>query len=131
MICPYCNAEFDAAGARRLGGTAFCPRCGDPLPSHLVPEVPAPAQPAAAPPSSGTPWTNRKIALSIVIGMLLMASVGLVFALTTEGFRRHNDYRVKKEQPLPLTVQAPGELAGLGYLPADCNVVAAMQVAEF
>ncbi len=62
--------------------------------------------------------------------MLGMAAVGLVMALLTVEYRRKNDYRTKRAETPPPTVQAPGELAGLGFLPSAANIVAALQVAE-
>jgi len=62
--------------------------------------------------------------------MLFMAAVGLTLALMTVDSRRKNDYRVKRNTSPPPTIQTPGSLAGLGFLPENANVVAALQIAE-
>src|SRR5207248_7655219 len=72
----------------------------------------------------------RKVAASVLGIMFFMAGVGLILALLTVHWRRQNDFRLKREPSTPPLVQAPGELAGLGFVPAECNVVAALQVAE-
>lgn len=130
ISCPYCNSVLSPAEVPRLDGKARCPRCGEPLPANLTAGATLqPAHYSAAPPKY-QPWTNRGIGLSIVGGMVLLALAGLVFALLTVDARRKNDYRVRKNPNPPPSVQAPGELAGLGFLPPEVNCVAAVQVSE-
>src|ERR1700683_2384956 len=95
ISCPFCNATFPSEQLQPTGGKVLCPRCGDPLPAHLVKDVStqpvAVAEPEPAPPG----WSNRKLGLAILGVMLGMAAVGLVMALLTVEWRRKNDYRTK------------------------------------
>ncbi len=128
-FCPFCNAPLTSDRSQQAT-KVICPRCGESVPAHLIPDMPAlmpPIQPSATPPVS---WSNRKIGLSIFAGMLLMALGGLILALATWEGRRRNDYRGQTVTVPPSSVQAPTDMAGLGYLPLDVNVAAALQVAE-
>jgi hypothetical protein len=84
--------------------------------------------------------SNREIA-GIILGVMgMMAAVGLTFALLTVQQRRAHDTargeaQVGPEPSRPVTrapvrVIPPAQLAGLGYLPPDTKVVAAIHVAE-
>ncbi len=129
VFCPFCNAPLTSDPSQQAA-KVICPRCGESVPAHLIPEMPASVpsgQPPAAPPVT---WSNRKIGLSIFAGMLLMALVGLTLALATWEGRRRNDHRGQAVTVPPSSVLAPSDLAGLGYLPVDVNVAAALQVAE-
>ena len=121
IACLFCNATLTVGQLRPTGAKVLCPRCGEPLPAHLLSKLAdSPSSPQAAeatPPVLG--WSNRKIGLSILAAMFLMAAIGLTLALLTVESRRKNDYRVKRDTRPPPTVQAPGELAGLGFLPPD------------
>jgi hypothetical protein len=131
VFCPFCNAaltrdQFQQAKDAKV----TCPRCGEAVPAHLIPDMPASTLPVQPPATSPLSWSNRKIGLSIFAGMLLMALGGLILALATWEGRRRNDYRGQTVTVPPSSVQAPADLAGLGYLPVDVNVAAALQVAE-
>ena len=81
------------------------------------------------------PLPNRSLARFILAGMGLLAGAALVFALLTTPFRRQNDYRRQDLPPEGLThaptdLPAPAELAALGYLPADCQAVAGLNVTQ-
>jgi hypothetical protein len=64
--------------------------------------------------------------------MLVMAAIGLALALATVKWRRHNDFRAKRDSSPPATSAEVtlGGLDGLGFLPEHVNVVAAIQVAD-
>lgn len=132
VTCPFCNATLAREQLAVTVPKVFCPRCGEMLPAHLVKDVVSTTSPVStpAPPATSAGWSNRQIALGILGIMLVMAGVGLTMALLTVGWRRMHDYRTKRDTTVPPTMQAPGELAGLGFLPAESNVVAAVQVAE-
>jgi hypothetical protein len=74
----------------------------------------------------------------ILGAMAVMALVGLSFALSTVDFRNRNHQRRPVVQlnkqavddSRTATALAPAELPALGYLPADCNFVGAVHVAE-
>jgi hypothetical protein len=144
LFCPYCNARVGRAEPLHAGDRLNCPRCGESF-AYRPPEEgvngrgegPAAgfAAPAAAESPPPPPSTNRKLALRILGVMGLMAALGLIFALATVGYRRANDHKNRHADVIVPAGQgggstAPAELAGLGYLPADVNVLAALQVRE-
>jgi hypothetical protein len=80
--------------------------------------------------------TNGTLATFVLANMVAVALMILPFALATKPFRRGNDPKPPAlddtQSPPKLVVHtvAPAALAGLGYLPDSCNVVAAIHVAE-
>jgi hypothetical protein len=84
------------------------------------------------------PRTNAATALFIVGNMLLVALLVLPFALLTTDFRRSHDRPRKSDLNLggpgkdgkSGAGRAPAELAALGYLPADSNLIVGVHVAE-
>ena len=72
--------------------------------------------------------------------MLLMAGIGLAYALATVATRREHDRALPRQQRKPWLLGNQGNeeepnvsasaLAGLGYLPASTGVVAALHVEE-
>jgi hypothetical protein len=81
--------------------------------------------------------SNGVLAAFVLTNMAAMALMILPFALATTGFRRGNDPRppapagdMSRAAVPPVHAAAPAALAGLGYLPDNCNVVAAIAVAE-
>jgi hypothetical protein len=63
--------------------------------------------------------------------MAFMACAGLTLALLTKDFRRANDRPRSPDAGTPaVQVRPPAELSGLGYLPPDTDVIAAVHVAE-
>src|SRR5205814_10344656 len=117
-----------------------------PLRSALASGVaPAPrdvSRGADAAPLPQTPrrLSNRTIGFMVLGIMLLMATVGLVFALRTEAFRRSNDAglrqsRSRKRPPQPdiedarkVTPYAPLQTPALALLPSDMDVVAGVHL---
>lgn len=71
-------------------------------------------------------WSNRRLGLTVVGVMLLMATGGLILALATRSYRRDNDYRRGPTPNVPL--QPPSEWSALGYLPAGTNLIAGVHV---
>jgi hypothetical protein len=130
ISCPYCNANVYTDDLHQTGAKVPCPRCGEPLPGHLIKGltlVPT-SEPIMTPAPAG--WTNRKIGLTIFGAMVLLAVLGLTFALVTMESRHKNNYRVKRDMAPAPSVHSPQDLRGLGFLPAEVNVVLAVQVAE-
>jgi hypothetical protein len=82
--------------------------------------------------------TNGAVAGFVLANMAAVVLMVLPFALATTAFRRSNDPKRPSLEPPPRPIPvapasnavAPAALAGLGYLPDDCNVVAAIHVAE-
>jgi hypothetical protein len=91
---------------------------------------------------SATLRANRRLAAVVLGVMLLMAGIGLAYALQTEAFRRANDKglvkRPSRRQPAqpadtdpgPAKILAPARLAGLGYLLPGTTAVAGIHVQE-
>jgi len=59
-----------------------------------------------------------------------MAVLGGVYALRTQQYRRGNDFRTQKKNDPTLHSTAAAEAPILGFLPARCNVLADLHVAE-
>jgi hypothetical protein len=74
--------------------------------------------------------TNRQVALWVLGVMSAMALFALIMALATVHVRREHDYRTKKETSSAPALPDPSQLEGLGFLPPEVNMVAALQVAE-
>jgi hypothetical protein len=131
LTCPYCNARLTAGGAVAGDERATCPRCGERLPlalsaqlSSASPSVPEPAAPTTA----QAPGKRKTLAVILAI-MGAMAALATAFAFVTRDFRRQNDYRTQKKTE-PGLVTPAAEASLLGFLPARCNVVAALHVSE-
>jgi hypothetical protein len=129
LSCPSCNSGF-VLPAIPAGGRATCPRCGDVFPVRTAEEDRGQTtedrrQPDApfAQPKHQTPNTKHSSGRTtriIVVLLLVGVAVGLVVYYT----------RVKPKTPEPslvVTPTAPGQLIGVGYLPAECNVVFVVQ----
>jgi hypothetical protein len=145
---PSCNTHFslDAAPADRR---ATCPRCGDAFPVRAggseesgagseEPEVggqrsEVSGAPAAAPASTphSSPPTPHSKGLSPLRAVLIALSLGLIGLAA--GLAVYYTRSKPKPELLPQPVVAianatpPAQLVGLGYLPAECNVVLAVQ----
>jgi hypothetical protein len=85
--------------------------------------------------------SNRLVGGLVLGGMLCMATLGLVYALATQGVRRAHDTGISGkarrtlfpprmvEEPDQLVV-APARLAALGYLPPNMGVLVGVHVEE-
>jgi hypothetical protein len=80
--------------------------------------------------------SNHAIAGFVLSNMIVVAMMVLPFALATTKFRRGNDpQKPEIEPPGPgmsgaLTPVAPSQLAGLAFVPDDCQILAGIHVAE-
>ena len=142
--CPYCNAVVSVPGGTREGQFVPCPRCGERFPYH----GPTPAEngtaPAVAPLTDalGQPlvdrvgerlrrWPKQNVALLILGVMALMAAGGLALALLTQSIRRSHDFQKPPDESAGrVRVTAPADLAALGYLPPETDVIVGVHVAE-
>jgi hypothetical protein len=115
-----------------------CPRCGEPFVPH-TPEAmgigdwaaeAGTASPEQVPRATAKRWSNRAIGWTVFGGMVVMATVGLIFALATQSERRRRDVPVVPMTLTPISTVAPARLSGLGYLPADSDLVAGFHMAE-
>lgn len=126
--CPFCNASL--SDVLRTDDRTPCPRCGEPLPESvraLLPATTAPVSAADQPAANFAPG-KRATLLAILGVMLLTATIGGIFAWQTKDFRRKNDLRTQKKTDPNLQNPAAADLEILGFLPARCNVVAALDV---
>ncbi len=149
--CPYCNALVPVGPG--VGGGPFlsCPRCGERF-VYRAPGMEAVQATAEAQAGPGLPGldrepareplldrvgerlrgsSRRRIALTVLGVMIVMAGAGLALALLTQGFRRANDQPKGSGTANPVVqVTPPAELSGLGYLPPDTDIIAGVHVAE-
>jgi hypothetical protein len=84
-----------------------------------------------------TKKANRLVGWLVLGAMGLMAVVGLAYALATVDFRRNfrkpvsiSPTRERTGAGTGVALLGPAELPALGYLPADCNFIGAVHVAE-
>jgi hypothetical protein len=136
MACPFCNSSFALLEVPASGRVA-CPRCGEAVPVRVGSEDGEPIAtggPAATmPQTAGVPvstqyapparkWsTGRAVAIALGMGLVGLL-VGLFVYYRTPARPAPDD----DDAPLA-TATPPAELAGLGYLPADCNLIFAIQ----
>ncbi len=132
--CPFCNGVLPALASSPADGKHKCPRCGEPVAAERWKVDPALAtafQAGTAPVQRAADFrpANRKTGLIVLGIMISMAVAGLSYALWTTKIR-------KDRHPKPvdkfetITARRPMELAGLGYLPKDCQLIAGLHIAE-
>lgn len=127
LSCPSCNTAFslpELPADRR----ANCPRCGDQFPVRTFTEIedetwPRPAGTAPPYPKARAQWSVKRTVL-VALGM---GAIGLVVGIV--GYSLRGDPQPKPQpEPAPIATAIPAsQLAGLGYLPADDNIVFAVQ----
>jgi hypothetical protein len=136
VACPYCNARVKVTAP--MAPRVRCPRCEEVFPyrggdsaTEAVTNDPPPAT-AFATSSTGRAAelprrrSNRVVVVALLLVMSTMATVGLVYAWWTRPDRRKRD----PSEPTLVAVVAPAQLAALGYLPPDTDVIAGFHVAE-
>src|SRR4051812_43156120 len=128
LTCPYCNTLFDPASAGSSPRGRTCPRCGEPLPAEMQASVTTVSSTPVSEAQTPSGLSNRAIGVTVLSIMIVMAVVGLAFALWTQDFRRRNDFKVTQEAPQ--IVPSPAEWAALGYVPAKSNLLAGIQVTD-
>lgn len=124
LNCPSCNTAFDLAAVPD-GRRATCPRCGDVFPVRGdVAESAAPVALVAAPsPALVRGWSIGKVtAVALALGLIGFAVGLFVYNRTPK-----SNSEPQPEAPTAVAVTPPAQLAGLGYLPAECNVLFAVQ----
>jgi hypothetical protein len=122
ISCPYCNTSF-SPDAVLPGGRLECPRCGETfaLKGSVSPAEMngvAPSRPATA-----NRAERKSPAALFVAGLLLVLLGGSYLAYTYFQARKPQP----PAEPPPAVVVRPVELAGLAYLPGDCNLVFGVQ----
>jgi len=131
LSCPSCNTAFALAGLP-ADRRATCPRCGDvfPIRGEVTEDSATPAEPTPLPntkhqtPNTKSGWSiGRTVAVALTLGLIGFA-VGLVVYYSRESKPKPQP---QPDPPAATTATPPAQLAALGYLPAECNVVVAVQ----
>lgn len=124
ISCPYCNTTF-APDAVLPGCRLECPRCGETFPAQTPDGA---TQTLSASLSTrntrySEPRKSRRGLIAIVLGLGL---VGLGIGMGRNLFRSTTPQPATETGP-NATATPPVELAGLAFLPNDCNFVLAIQ----
>src|SRR5258708_3913313 len=113
--CPFCNAVVDVSDS--APPRVACPRCGETFSSSHAehPALTQPGSPELSQRVSPAPAkrANRRLGSLVFAGMALLFAVALLLLLNTRSKRG---------------LESLAELPTLGYLPADTNVIAAVNV---
>ena len=138
LSCPSCNTAF-ALDAVQADRRATCPRCGDVFPVRGTVESEDGEQRTEDRGQSAEPQLNTKYEArntQPARSLRLVALVGVTLALFAFGvgvsvyfFARGPKPKAEPQPDLPpsATATPPAQLVGIGYLPAECNVVFAVQ----
>lgn len=131
LSCPFCNAALTGVVRSVSAERVNCPRCGEPLPAALAAQLPSEPMPAVITSASRSPVPGKtKTLLAILAIMATMAVISGIFIWNTQEWRRKNDYRTQKKTDPDVQTRGPADVAILGFLPAKCNVLGAVNVAD-
>jgi hypothetical protein len=131
--CPYCNASLSAGSRASSGRGIICPRCQEVIPERVTHAPDGSASRSFEHEQLASPRQSNLRVASYFLGlMLVMAGVGLGFAWYSQSMRRSRDHLQRQTDPstLHVTVTAPSDLEGVGYLPADVDLVLGLHSAE-
>jgi hypothetical protein len=123
VSCPYCNTSFTLPAVPASGRTP-CARCGDVFPIRDFTEVGS-----DLPPPAPTPTRRARAKWSVQRSVMVAAAMGLVGV----GVGLFLYYRTgprptpEPDPPAVVAATAPATLAGVGFIPADANVLLAVQ----
>jgi hypothetical protein len=130
VSCPYCNAGVALAEVPPSGRTV-CPRCGEAFPvrpsadaGEAAPSAPPPATASVRTPNEPPRSTRSLALLGAVLGVVVVA-VGLYAVYRYPGGRVPEP--TDPGAPRPAATIPPAALPGLAYLPAETNIVFAVQ----
>jgi len=111
LSCPYCNSPAVVPVGAHPGQRIPCARCGESFPYRAAaddrftaspPPMPLPAlPPMPAPPER---FSNTGIALVILSVMIVMALIGLLYALQTAAIRRSYDVHLPKTKAISIPI---------------------------
>jgi hypothetical protein len=128
VYCPFCNSALDRSAVNLAKPT--CPRCDAGLPGDVVEALRDRPSGVAAPPVVRPVVPGKAKTLAAILGLMaVMATIAAIFIINTVKTRRDHDYR-KGFSPAPVTSQAPAELSVLGFVPARCNLLAGVNLAD-
>jgi hypothetical protein len=129
IVCLYCNAVLTpdpVTGA----APATCPRCDARLPTDASTAVRSGTPAATAAPKTSVGAGNTRTLLVLLSMMALIAIGTAIYIYCSQYIRRGHDFKPMPSTPAPPTAAPPAERALVGWLPAHCNVVAAVHVAD-
>ncbi len=125
LTCPFCNTPFDLPG---IPGRVVCPRCGEAIPSKLLPAIletpiaissrPGPLEMAPMAPTRRSYFLVALVLISVVC-----AGLGIWYYSTMK-----TADTVSTDRPSPAATWPPATLKGLRYLPPDSQIVIALQI---
>src|SRR4029077_19257154 len=95
LLCSRCGETFANRGSQREV-------MDQSMPQRLNAYAPQSDTNSAVLGLDRRPWSNRAIAGIILGGMALMAGIGLLVSLATQGVRRAHDAGLPKDRTLPL-----------------------------
>jgi hypothetical protein len=114
LSCPYCNSPTAVPVGAHPGQRIPCPRCGELFPYRAPADAEAftatpPPVAAPPPPVPVKRFSNKGVVLVILSVMIVMALLGLLYALKTEALRRSYDIHLPKTKAIsiPLDVVFP------------------------
>jgi hypothetical protein len=138
LSCPSCNTNF-VLDALPPAHRATCPRCGDPFPVRGSEEDPGEwvhepgvrgEESADRNQDNGTRQASAPAgglsARTAVLGAAVLGLLGFAVGLMVYYSHETNPGAGPPAPPI-IAATPPARLAGLGYLPAECNVVLAIQ----
>jgi hypothetical protein len=132
LVCLYCNSVL-TPDPETGAPPPTCPRCDARLPTDASIAVrsgsPPPAAASVAPNGSGKTRT-----LLVLLGMMaLIAIATAIYIYCSQYIRRGHDFKnvvPAPSTPAPPTAAPPADRPLVGWLPARCNVVGAVHVAD-
>jgi hypothetical protein len=131
VSCPYCNTGFTVPAIPPSGRVA-CPRCGDAFPVHSAEEdelgevlEAAPAAPVED--ARPTQTAQRKSSFRIVVPAAIIAILAIAIGAGWYYFRDSAPSGSPTSDPSTVAA-APASLQGLAFLPAESNILFALQV---
>lgn len=116
LSCPFCNHAFTSMPA----SPAICPRCGEALPRR------GSAVAASTPIDLGA-MVKRRVKGSLIAAAIIVAGIASVALWKVSQERKRNEVPAPPFVEPSASARPPLELRGLALLPANCNVVMAVQ----
>ncbi len=127
VSCPYCNTGFSVPAAP-LSGRVACPRCGDAFPVHPA-EEDEPSEGVAAHTEVTVPTqaVPRKSSFRIAVPAAIVALLAIAIGAGWYYFRDRPPSGSPTSDPSTVAV-APTSLRGLAFVPAESNILFALQI---